>query len=257
MIGIILTIVVVILIVVLLVKTKIAKNKEPRNRSALEKILVSMFVSAKKDLEEAADQIRTPEVSKEECLQKIKESIASLMSDYEKQMADLIYHQKRLKEEIIPKLKNKPGQYEGKARIWKKKMEEAQKSGDTALEKAAKETAINFLSLKKGALERIDRAEKQYRESETVKAVAEATYESRKATLEDIQMEVETSMSSNISAAKFSQSLNMIKALKEETADKLRKQNASIEASNLVSGSDSTSESIVDPGMFEGELEKL
>lgn len=251
--------IVLVLLIILVFKVKIAKNKEPQARSSVEKILVSMFVSVKKNVDDVAEQVRTPEISREECLQKIKEAINSLRSEYEKEMSSLIYHHKRLVEEVIPALKQKPGQYEGKARIWKKKSEEASKAGDQNLFKVAKDTSINFLSLKKNALDRIEKAEKQAREAESVRAIAEATYESRKAVLEDIQMEVETSLASNISSAKFSQSINMINALKRETADKLRKQNADIEASNLANNNETSisTDSVVNSGQYEEEFDKL
>lgn len=255
-----LIIVVVICVLLFLVfKTKMAKNKEPQRRSALEKILVSMFVSAKRDLDEAADQIRTPEISREECLQRVKKAIADLDQDVKKQMESILYHQKRMKEEILPRLKEKPGQSEGKARINKKKMEDALKDGNQDLANIYKNNAIMFLDLKKKGLERIQKVEKQIKETESVQAMALATYESRKATLEDIQMELEAFTAANISTVRFTESMNIINSLRRETADKLRQQNAAIEADNLM-GNGSIGDphsTVANPSEYEDELRDL
>jgi hypothetical protein len=64
-------------------------------------------------------------------------------------------------------------------------------------------------------------------------------------------------MIGSISGAKFGESLTLIRSIKEETADKLRAQNAQVEAESWVSGVQEEADSSVVPGEFTDDFDKL
>lgn len=243
----------VILAIVLYFKWKIAKNKPVEQRSSLEKILTALGTKHQKNMEDAANAIRTPEISKEEGLQRCKQAIKDLESDFRVQLAALINRKENLKDQL-PKLKQKPGILQGKALTNKKKMEEAEKEGKTELAKNYKSNAILFLDLKKKAEARITKAEKTIEETEVVIDSSKASYEAKKFILDDLLAEFET-MTSNISTYKFNQSIEVIQSLKRETADKLRTMNAEIEAGNIIN--DSNNDTGINESEFEDEFNKL
>lgn len=245
---------VVIVLLFLVFKYKTATSKPVEQRSALEKILSAWSVKNRQRMEEAAEQIRTPEISREEGIQRCKDAIKQLDSDYRKECANLILTRDNLKDKL-PDLKKKPGLNEGKARTSKRKMQECLDKGQPEVAEKHKKNAIMYLELKSRATERIDKSEKFVRDIEVTLDLSAAEYESRRAQLDDMLQEFE-SMHGAISAAKFNTSIELITSLRRETADKLRAQNAEIEASNRISGMDSASNN-VDETAFSEEFDKL
>lgn len=250
-------VIVCVLAVILWFKYKLAKNKKPEDRSAVETILVSQGVKGRKSLEEAAGQIRTAEISKEEGIQRTKDAIAQLDADYKTEMKNMILHQSKLSEKLNNSFKLEPGKLEAKARSSKKKMEEAQAAGKAAVAEAHKKNALMYLSQKSKALERIAKTEKTLQDLEVNIELASAAYEGRKGVLQEYLMDFEA-MTTAISAAKFNESMEQIQALRRETVDKLTAQNAEIEADNRISGlSDPGNVSNVDTAAFEDEFNNL
>lgn len=250
------TVIVVILVVIVLwlvFKYKSAKNKPVEDRSSLEKILTALGTKHEKNMEEAANAIRTPSLSRDEGLLRCKKAIKDLNDDFKQQLAALIKRRDDLKDQL-PTLKSKPGILNGKALNNKKKMEQAEKEGKTELAKSYKSNAILFLDLKKKAENRITKAEKTIEETDMVIDQSKANYEAKKFILDDLLAEFET-MTGSISSFKFNQSLEVIQSLKRETADKLRSMNAEVEASNVIN--DTTNNSGLNEADYEEEFNKL
>lgn len=246
-------IIVVVIAVVLYFKYKIAKNKPVENRSSVERILTGVGVSINKNLNETAEAIRTPEIAKEEGIQRCKEAIKNLDNDFKAELASLIKRRDDLKAQL-PTMRKKPGSLLGKAQTNKNKMEQAEKNGKTELAAQYKRNAITFLDLKKKALERIKKSEKFLEEIDTAIQSSQANYELKKYTLDDLLAEFET-MNTTISAFKYNQSIEIIQSLRRETADKLRSVNAEIEASSIVNDNKLGNE--VNESEFEEEFNKL
>ena len=232
---------VVVLLVLLWIKAKTASKKPVDQRGSFETILVSLFVMGKKNVDETANSIRTPEISKEEALQKTNEAIRELKADYETQVRKLIETKSKISEVILPKAKTAPGKLTGRAQTSKKKMEQALADGKPQVAEKYKQNAVKFLAMKKNATERIEKCEKILNEIETSIDLSQAEYEMRLITLQDIVLELETTVTGSISAAKFQSNIGIINSLRQETADKLRQQNAAIEASQIVSGDEDIS----------------
>lgn len=237
------TVIIAIVVVILLlwVKAKLASKKSVENRSSLDTILVSLFVMGKKNLDETANMIRTPEISKEEALQKTKTAIAELNNDFSNQVRSLTETKLKIAEVILPTAKKAPGRLVGQAQAAKKKMEKAQAEGKLEVAEVYKRNAVQYLAMKKNALERIEKCEKTLRDIEVNIELSTAEFEYRRNTLEDVVIELESTVTSSISAAKFNSNMEIINSLRRETADKLRQQNAAIEANRIVSSSDTSS----------------
>lgn len=246
-------VIVAIIAVVLYFKYKIAKNKPVENRSSVEKILTGVGVQVNRNLNEAAEAIRTPEIAKEEGIQRCKEAIKNLDTDFKAELASLIKRREDLKAQL-PSLKKKPGSLLGKAQTNKNKMEQAEKEGKSELASQYKRNAMTFLDLKKKALERIKRSEKFLEEIDTAIQSSQANYELKKYTLDDLLAEFET-MTTAISAFKYNQSIEIIQSLRRETADKLRDVNAEIEASSIVNDNNLGTE--INESELEDEFSKL
>lgn len=241
----------IVVFAMLWVKFKVAKNKPADQRSAFEKILATMSVKHRENMENAANAIRTPEVSKTEAIQKTKDAINELKTGYQKQLAEMISNQHKL-EDLLPKLKEKPGVWEGKARKAKKDME---KETDEELKEQFKENAMLYLSLKAKATERITKTEQYLKKSQTAITKARVSYESKQAVLEDMLIDLE-SLSTAIINVKFNTNMELIKSLQRECVDSLRERNAEIEASNIINGNDSPAGN-VDQSSFEDEFNNL
>lgn len=241
------TVIIVAIVVVLLllwVKAKVASKKPVENRSSLDTILVSLFVMGKKNLEETAGMIRTPEISKEEALQKTRAAITDLNNDFRDQVRSLTETKLKIAEVILPTAKKAPGRLVGQAQAAKKKMEKALSEGKQEVADVYKRNAVQYLAMKKNALERIEKCEKTLNEIETNIELSTAEFEYRRNTLEDVIIELESTVTTSISAAKFNSNMEIINSLRRETADKLRQQSADIQAQQIVSGSDTSSSSL-------------
>ena len=243
----------------LYMKFKSAKNKRPEERSAVESIMVSASVKGRKNMEETADAIRTVEISKEEGIQKTRDAINQLDLEFKKQIKELMLSQSNLSRNLS-ELKEQPAKMEGRAKASKKKMQEAMDAGKSETVIALhKKNAIMYLDMKSKVQERIVKVEKILEEIEANLEITQATYENRKVILQDMLQEFK-SFTGAISAAKFNDSINIIKSLKEETITKLAIQNAEIKANDFISGTNSETESVdatVSSGKYDEEFEKL
>lgn len=244
----------VVIFLIIAFKVKVAKNKPAEQRTAFEKILATLLVKHQMRMDEAANTIRTASISREEGIQKCKEAIRNLETDYKQELANLIRRRDELKDKL-PELKTKPGLNEGKARNNKKKMEEAQAEGQTELAEQYKANAMMFLDLKKKALDRIERSEKFLREIKVTIEKSKAQYEMRSALLSDTLAEFE-SMVGPISKARFNTSMEQIQSLRRETVDKIRNQNSEIEAGNMINES-GVNETEINSSAYEDEFNKL
>lgn len=246
---------IVIIALVLWFKFKIAKHKKPEERSAIESMLVTQGVKNRKSLEEAAGAMRTAEISRDEAMQKTKDAITQLDSDFKTELKNLLLNQSKLSAKL-PQMKLIPGKKEGAARNSKKKMEEALAKGRQEVANEYKKNAIMYLDQKNRALERIKRAEKSLEDLEINIDLAQATYEGRKSQLDDILQELE-SMHSAISTAKFRANMEMIESLRCETVNKLTEQNAEIEAQNRISGIEDSGRNSINSADYEDEFNNL
>lgn len=257
-----LTVLVILVLVIvgmfLWMKLKTAKNKRPEERSAIESIMVSASVKGRKNLEDTADVMRTAEISKEEGIQKTNDAINQLDRDFKKAIKDMMIFQSNISRDL-ENLKAQPKAYEKKARISKKKMQDAKDAGKSeTVVSLHKKNAIMYLDMKAKAIERIAKAEKSLEEIETNLEITQATYENKKMILQDLKSEFQ-SMTSTISAAKFNDSLAQIQAIKKETVDKLTAQNAEIQAQNYITGVNESSsiDTAVSSGKYDEEFDNL
>jgi len=258
--------VVIIGMIMLWLKAKSGARKTPEQRTAVESILVSLFVMHRKNLEEAAETIRTPEISREEGIQRCKDAVKELNDSFQHELTLILQNKANLKDRILPELRKKPGYYNGKAQEAKKKyqeyLEQAEAEGAKNPEKIRgmaekyKAQGCKFLAFKKKSLDRIDKAEDFLQNIDFTIDETKMTYEERKTALDDMRQDLEM-MIGNISGAKFTDSLNMIRAIKEETADKLRVQNARIEAESWVQGVQEESETSISASEFTDDFDKL
>lgn len=99
---------IVIIALVLWFKFKIAKHKKPEERSAIESMLVTQGVKNRKSLEEAAGAMRTAEISRDEAMQKTKDAITQLDSDFKTELKNLLLNQSKLSAKL-PQMKLIPG----------------------------------------------------------------------------------------------------------------------------------------------------
>lgn len=246
-------VVVVVLFLILRFKYKISIRKNAEDRTSFEKILATFAVKHQQRMEEVANTVRTPEISRLEGIQRCKEAIRELEFDFKKELTDLIKRKDDLTDQL-PKLKAKPGLNEGKARKNKKKMEEALSNGQNDLAEQYKKNAMMFLDLKKKSIERIEKSESFLREIKITIEKSEAEYEMRKAILDDTLSEFE-SMHGPISRARFNNSMELIQSLRRETVDKIRTQNSEIEASNIINDNNTSAD--INSSEYEDEFNKL
>lgn len=244
---------VVIGIILLIVKIRVARNKPSEQRSAFEKILATLSVKHRENMENAANAIRTPEITKTEAIQKTKDAIRDLENGYRTQLTEMISNKAKL-EEMLPKLKEKPGVWEGKARKAKR---DSEKEEDPELKEDYKKNAMLYLSLKSKAAERITKTEKYIKSSKTAITKAQVAYEGKKAILDDMLIDLE-SLQAAVLEVRFNQNMEVIRSLQREVVTQLRERNAEIEASNIISGtSDNNITGDVDSSAYEDEFNNL
>lgn len=259
MVQIILGIAVILLIAFLVkIKVKVAKNKEPQRRSAFESMLVTMLVKARKESEELAENYRTAEDSKEEGIQKIKDSIKELESEYRKQLRDLLYLSSDIEDNLIPGLKSKPKEYLKKAKEYKDKYSEV--SNDSSKKELAdtyKKNALMFLDLKERSERRLEKLIKTKDQIKISIDSATAEFESKKYILSDLLSEFQSSISQTISSANYQKSLDIIKSLRKETLDKLRKETAEITAEKKINSSSDIEDGGNDYAKYEDKFNEI
>lgn len=246
--------VMVLIIIALLVfiKFKVSASKPANERTAVEKIISSVGVVGRENLEKTAEKMRTTEISQKEGIQQCKDAQRRLENEYQSELASTIKRRDDLLESL-PTLRATPGNYETKARDNKKKMEEALGKGETELASQYKENAIMYLDMKKKALVRLEKTEKFVKDINVTIEKSKIQYERRKAKLDDLLAEFQA-MHGPISSVKFNDSVKIIESLRQETTEKLRAQNAEFEASEIVNG---TKEEPVVSSDYDKEFEEL
>lgn len=252
---IIIALVLLVLIVVLKTKATIASKKQPESRSGFESILVSLFVIHRKNVEETAAAIRTPEISREEGLQKCKDALEDLKNSFERELIAINQSRTNLRDKILPDLKKKPGSYNAMAIKYKKMYQEQIEKADApnainpeklkALANRYKEQCIRYLSFREKAFSRIEKAEESLQNIEITIEDTKISYDEKRATLEDLQQDLQL-MIGTISTAKFNDNIALIQSIKAETADKLHAENARIEAQNWIQSQEDSSNDIVE-----------
>ena len=262
----IIVIAVIILIAALWLKAKSASRKTPESRTAVESILVTLFVMHRKNLEETASNLRTAEISREEGIQKCKDAIRDLDESFTRELTAIKLNKANLEQKILPELRKKPGYYNGKAQEAKKKYQEYLDQSNAegaknpekirAMADKYKAQGCKFLAFKKKALDRIDKAEDFLQNIDFTIDETKMTYEERKTALDDMRQDLEM-MIGSISGSRFTESLNLIRSIKEETADKLMAQNARIEAESWVQGVQEEADSAVSASEFTDDFDKL
>lgn len=119
MISVIATVVAVILLI-LVFKYFTGKSKPSQNRSSMEKIACSLFSIFRRNVDDAANSLRSARVMRDEAMQEVSDAIRNLKSSYQQGQTNMRVALRKLKEEILPNLRDQPGKLEGKARKAKK-----------------------------------------------------------------------------------------------------------------------------------------
>lgn len=235
----IILVIIAVIAIYLIFKYKTSMSKPADKRTAVEKIVASVGVMHRKNLEEAAETVRTPEISRTEGIQKCEDALRQLQKDYNTELKNLLLTRDDLSESMSD-LEAKPQQLLDKAKESKEKMQRALENGETDLAETYKRSAYRYLELKEKAVARVEKSKKFLRDIKVVIEKSEVEYDMKKATLDEMLQEFKN-MRGNISTAKFNNSINIIESLRKETADKLREQNAEIEASKIIRGEESSS----------------
>lgn len=208
------------LIVVLLFLYLKGKNKPSSQRSALEKIVCSLFSIFRTNLEETADAIRTPMVLKNEAMQEVEDALKKLEDTYKKGQLEMRSALKTLKEITLPNAKEQPGINNAKAKSYKNKYQESIDKGTPII--AYKETAIKALKAKELALANIAKIEKNIQKLEVAIEVSKAEYDGKKIELNIIKSDLVAM--TEIPQMELTNSINKINSLKSELEAKMDRQ---------------------------------
>lgn len=152
----ILTVVAVILLI-LVFKYFTGKSKPSQNRSSMEKIACSLFSIFRRNVDDAANSLRNARVMRDEAMQEVNDAIRNLKRSYQEGQTNMRVALTKLKEQILPNLRDQPGKLEGKARKAKKDYQASVEKG-TPIE-THKQNAIKYLQLKNKAVNNIKRTE--------------------------------------------------------------------------------------------------
>lgn len=183
------------------------KGKPSDRRTSMEKIACALFSIFRMKVRDVEHGIRTARVMKEEAMQEVDDAIRRLKTSYQEGQMRMRIAKKKLTEEILPNLMDKPGTYEGKARKAKKDFER------TGVE-AYKNNAMKYLQYKNKAVVNIDRCKQNIQKLETTIETSKATYDGNIADLEMIKSELETMI--DIPQVELNQSLERIRSLQGE-----------------------------------------
>lgn len=206
MINIILAVVGVIL-VILLWNFLTGKGKPSDRRTSMEKIACALFSIFRMKVKDVEHSVRSARVMKEEAMQEVEDAIRRLKTSYTEGQQRMRIALKKLKDEILPRLNDQPGVFEGKARQAKKKFE------STGVE-AYKTNAMKYLQYKAKAVRNIDRCKENVKKLEFTIETSKANYEGNIADLEMIKSELETMI--DIPQVELNQSLERIRSLQGE-----------------------------------------
>lgn len=209
--------IILVLILFLLFKYFTGKSKPSQERSSMEKIACSLFSIFRKNIDDAATSLRSARVMREEAMQEVNDAIRNLKQSYQDGQTNMRVALKKLKEEILPNLKDQPGKLEGKARKAKKDYQASVDKG-TPIE-AYKQNALKYLQLKNKAVTNIKRTEDNITRLSTAIETSKAQYDGNITDLEMIKSELESMV--DIPQIELNNSLNRIQSLQNELSSRM------------------------------------
>lgn len=189
------------------------KSKPSDRRTSMEKIACALFSIFRMKVKDAERGIRTARVMKEEAMQEVDDAIRRLKTSYREGQEKMRIALRKLKDEVLPRLNDQPGVFEGKARASKKKFE------ITGVE-VHKANAMKFLQYKAKAVRNIERCKQNVQKIELAIETSKANYEGNIADLEMIKSELETMI--DIPQIELNQSLERIRSLQGELETSVR-----------------------------------
>lgn len=242
---------IVLVVIMFLIKVKSASNKRPQERTSFEQLLCSIFVLGKKNVDEASRTVRTASVMREEGLQKLREARRQLEESFRTNLSNLKLAIQKLKDSL-PGIKDQPGKYEGKARLYKKESLEAEAQGKSEISAKKKDMAKKMLSKKKKAFDRIVRTEKLIEKLETDLEMAKINYDEKKTDIDEIEAELQSMI--EIPESVLNNNLNVIRGIQTELNDRIREDRVRSEVDQELSDSGLESASSSE---FDDEFDKL
>lgn len=150
-------------------------------------------------------------------MQEVNDAIRNLKQSYQDGQTNMRVALKKLKEEILPNLKDQPGKLEGKARKAKKDYQASVDKG-TPIE-AYKQNALKYLQLKNKAVTNIKRTEDNITRLSTAIETSKAQYDGNITDLEMIKSELESMV--DIPQIELNNSLNRIQSLQNELSSRM------------------------------------
>lgn len=214
-----LTILIVLSVLFLLLWAKyfVGKNKPSQERSSMEKIACSLFSIFRRNVDEAANSLRSARVMRDEAMQEVNDAIRNLKQSYAEGQTNMKVTLKKLQEEILPNLKDQPGKLEGRARKAKKDYQASVDKG-TPIE-AYKQNALKYLQLKNKAVNNIKRTEDNITRLSVAIETSKAQYDGNITDLEMIKSELESMV--DIPQIELNNSLNRIQSLQNELTNRM------------------------------------
>lgn len=226
-----------VLAAILVFKAFTGKSKPAEQRTSLEKIACSLLVIGRKNVDDAAESIRTAKVMKTEALHEINDALLNLKTNFKQNLVNLKVAHKTLVEKTIPNLKDQPGKLEAKAREAKKNYQASVEKG-TPIE-AYKNNAKNYLQMKSQALKNIDKADKMREKLEISIETSKAEYEGRLISLEMTKTELESMI--DIPRIELNESLERIRSLQSELNTRMDRDQIRSEVDNEINNVTETS----------------
>lgn len=213
------TILIVLSVLFLLLWAKyfVGKNKPSQERSSMEKIACSLFSIFRRNVDEAANSLRSARVMRDEAMQEVNDAIRNLKQSYAEGQTNMKVTLKKLQEEILPNLKDQPGKLEGRARKAKKDYQASVDKG-TPIE-AYKQNALKYLQLKNKAVNNIKRTEDNITRLSVAIETSKAQYDGNITDLEMIKSELESMV--DIPQIELNNSLNRIQSLQNELTNRM------------------------------------
>lgn len=213
------TILIVLSVLFLLLWAKyfVGKNKPSQERSSMEKIACSLFSIFRRNVDEAANSLRSARVMRDEAMQEVNDAIRNLKQSYAEGQTNMKVALKKLQEEILPNLKDQPGKLEGRARKAKKDYQASVDKG-TPIE-AYKQNALKYLQLKNKAVNNIKRTEDNITRLSVAIETSKAQYDGNITDLEMIKSELESMV--DIPQIELNNSLNRIQSLQNELTNRM------------------------------------
>lgn len=183
----------------------------------MEKIACSLFSIFRRNVDEAANSLRSARVMRDEAMQEVNDAIRNLKQSYAEGQTNMKVTLKKLQEEILPNLKDQPGKLEGRARKAKKDYQASVDKG-TPIE-AYKQNALKYLQLKNKAVNNIKRTEDNITRLSVAIETSKAQYDGNITDLEMIKSELESMV--DIPQIELNNSLNRIQSLQNELTNRM------------------------------------